>query len=230
MTNTFSLWAQQIHSQGYAFGHYPMLAMAELAQSWHHLTRDAYLADGGRYRLRRHASLIQSASTLTAVPYRPHWQPTTYNALHGGITRHFAEVDAAVLAHPAMQRVISELGGVFNAADGLVGDWYIEVHQFRIDPSEGVGRPTPEGAHRDGVDYVALLMMNRVGIDGGDTTVYDATGQLLMQHTLQTAGELMLLDDERVKHATTEIRPQAAPCYRDTLVITYRRGGFLQAG
>jgi hypothetical protein len=27
----------------------------------------------------------------------------------------------------------------------------IEAHQFRIDTAEGIGRPTPEGAHRDGV-------------------------------------------------------------------------------
>ncbi|MFX8160728.1 2OG-Fe dioxygenase family protein, partial [Acinetobacter baumannii] len=30
--------------------------------------------------------------------------------------------------------------------------WFIEAHPFRIDTSDGIGRPTPEGAHRDGVD------------------------------------------------------------------------------
>ena len=28
--------------------------------------------------------------------------------------------------------------------------WFVEAHQFRIDTLHGIGRPTPEGAHRDG--------------------------------------------------------------------------------
>ena len=36
----------------------------------------------------------------------------------------------------------------------------------------------------------------------------------------------LLLDDERVIHESTPIQPSAPGGHRDTLVLTYRAGGF----
>jgi hypothetical protein len=47
--------------------------------------------------------------------------------------------------------------------------WFVEAHQFRIDTTDGIGRPTPEGAHRDGVDLVAVFLVSRSGIKGGES-------------------------------------------------------------
>ena len=55
--------------------------------------------------------------------------------------------------------------------------WYVEAHQFRIDTTDGIGRPTPEGAHRDGVDFVAVVLVAREGIKGGETRVFEADGK-----------------------------------------------------
>src|SRR5215831_10326341 len=62
-----------------------------LRASWSALPADTYLRDGGRYRFRRHSCFVQSfePSDLSPVAHRAHWQPTTYNALHGGIERWF---------------------------------------------------------------------------------------------------------------------------------------------
>ena len=54
--------------------------------------------------------------------------------------------------------------------------WSIEAHQFRIDTVDGLGRPTPEGAHRDGVDFVAVVLVARNGVKGGETRVFEANG------------------------------------------------------
>ena len=35
------------------------------------------------------------------------------------------------------------------------------------------GQPTPEGMHRDGVDWVLVLMVRRENIKSGETTIYD---------------------------------------------------------
>ena len=37
---------------------------------------------------------------------------------------------------------------------------------------------------------------------------------------------MLLLDDERVIHETTPIQPVQGQGHRDTLVLTYRAGGF----
>jgi hypothetical protein len=199
----------------------------ELRQYWNSLPRDAYLKDAGRYRARRHASLVHDIATggLQAVPHRAHWQPVQYNALHGGMSRRFEPLEEAFLAHPGVQRCITAIG---EAAAGIAGvkRWFVEVHQVRIDTADGIGRPTPEGAHRDGVDFVAVWLAGRDDLRGGETRVFDADGPTGVRFTMRTPGTVMVLDDHRVIHETTPIQPGAAAGVRDTLIVTYRARGF----
>ena len=105
--------------------------------------------------------------------------------------------------------------------------WYVEAHAFRIDTGdEGIGRPTPEGAHRDGVDLVAVMLVARTGIRGGETRVFEADGPRGERFTLTAPWSLLLLDDARVIHESTPIQPVDATGHRDTLVLTFRSGGF----
>ena len=89
-------------------------------------------------------------------------------------------------------------------------------------------RPTPEGAHRDGVDLVAVFMLGRQGIKGGESRVLEANGPRGQRFTLTEPWSLLLLDDARVIHETTPIQPLVPGelGWRDTLVLTYRRNGF----
>ena len=105
---------------------------------------------------------------------------------------------------------------------------YVEAHPFRIDTTDGIGRPTPEGAHRDGVDLVVVILVARQGIKGGETRVFDARGPQGLRFTLTEPWSALLLDDERVIHESTPIQPidTAAGGHRDTLVLTFRQGGF----
>jgi hypothetical protein len=104
--------------------------------------------------------------------------------------------------------------------------WYVEAHPFRIDTTDGIGRPTPEGAHRDGVDLVAVILVGREGIKGGETRVFDADGPTGLRFTLHRPWTCLLLDDARVIHESTPIQPIEAYGHRDTLVLTLRAGGF----
>ena len=202
-----------------------------LTESWNRLPPDAHLKDGGRYRRRRHACFIQDlpAATLTQTPHRAHWQPTEYNALHGGFERWFDPVEPSVAEAPAWIELLTSLGRLFAQVKPATR-WYIEAHQFRIDTAGGVGRPTPEGAHRDGVDFVVVLMVGRRGVKGGETRVFDAHGPNGMRFLMQEPLTALLLDDERVIHETTPLFPADGQApdsgLRDTLVLTYRTDGF----
>ena len=198
-----------------------------LADSWSRLPRDTYLRDGGRYRSRRHSCFVQDfpSGALSAVAHRAHWQPTSYNALHGGIDRWFEPIESVVATAPAWGRLVASIGRLF-ANVGDVERWYIEAHQFRIDTEGGIGRPTPEGAHRDGVDFVALILVGRFGIRGGETRVFDAHGPSGVRFTMSEPWSMLVMDDARVVHETTPIQPDDVSGFRDTLVLTYRAGGF----
>ena len=200
-----------------------------LRPGWDHLPADAYLKDGGHYRRRRHSCFVVEGEEVTQAPHRAHWQPVQYNALHGGMQRWFEPMQPAVVQAPAWPALLRALA---QMSSGLKGrqPWYVEAHQFRIDTEGGIGRPTPEGAHRDGVDLVAVLLVSRVGIKGGETRVFDAAGPAGLRFTLTEPWTTLLLDDARVIHESTPIQPLDAAgesgSHRDTLVLTFRAGGF----
>ena len=204
--------------------------------SWCRLPPDPHLKDGGHYRHRRHACYVQDfahGGLLTAAPARAHWQPTDYNALHGGFERWFAPVEPQVAATPAWLTLIGQLGCLFATVRPSTSRWHIEAHQFRIDTKEGIGRPTPEGAHRDGVDFVVVLLVARQGVKGGETRVFQANGPHGLRFVMQEPLTALLLDDARVIHETTTILPsnphvpsEPANAWRDTLVLTFRAAGF----
>lgn len=196
-----------------------------LGPSWNELPPDQYLKDGGKYRSRRHSCFVARDGQLSQSPHRAHWQPVEYNALHGGMQRWFDPVQPRVVEQPAWSCLMLSLA---KLADGLRGPqpWYIEAHQFRIDTEGGIGRPTPEGAHRDGVDLVAVFLVAREGIKGGETRVFQADGPAGQRFTLTEPWSVLLLDDARVIHETTPIQPVDGRGHRDTLVLTARAHGF----
>jgi hypothetical protein len=198
-----------------------------IRDSWGTLPPDSHLRDGGRYRSRRHSCFIQSFSPadLVLVAHRPHWQPTTYNALHGGIERWFEPIETRVVSAQVWGGLLRGLGSLF-AQVAAVPRWHIEAHQFRIDTANGIGRPTPEGAHRDGVDFVAVILVDRHNVKGGETHVFDANGPAGVRFTMRQPWTALLMDDARVIHETTPIQAEGRPAYRDTLVLTYRSHGF----
>jgi hypothetical protein len=226
---------ENLSKTGYAFVspqdlgpvlHVDIVQLSPLEEWWSSLPRDQYLRDGGHYRSRRHACFVQEVGgTLTLAPHRAHWQPTSYNALHGGLERWFEPIAPEVVRAPVWTQLVASVGSLF-AQVRPVERWFIEAHQFRIDTAGGIGRPTPEGAHRDGVDFVALMLVRRRNVRGGETRVFDANGPSGVRFTMEEPWSLLLMDDARVIHETTPIQPDGEGGVRDTLVLTYRANGF----
>jgi len=197
------------------------------AASWNHLSVDAYMADGGRYRRRRFAAFLVSADDIIRKPHQPHYQSRDYNALNGGIERWFDACAIAVTQHPLMQSCLRLCYALFSSLTKEPPTaWHVEVHQFRIE-AQGAqhGLPTPEGLHRDGVDWVLVLLIARENIAEGVTTIYDQNKQPLGSFTLTSSFDAALVDDSRVYHGVTAVEPidPRRPAYRDVLVVTFRR-------
>ena len=232
---------QQLLREGFRFvSHTSMRELLEasgtlddwnaFAASWNDLALDTYLADYGRYRRRRHA--VFSAARAGAIGregHQPHYQSREYNALQGGIERWFEPILPAIGAGASLSTILHFCENTFGTLAPLVTNWRIEVHQFRIEARPGEpGQPTPEGVHRDGVDYVLVLMIDRVNIASGTTTIHAvADRRLLGSFTLTRPLDAALVDDARVFHGVTPVEPldPALPAYRDVLVVTFKRQG-----
>jgi len=196
------------------------------AASWADLPLDTHLPDGHRYRRRRHATLWARAGETEArrEAHRPHYQGLEYNRLVGGIERWFEPIRPEIVSGSTFAAVLAfclRFYGPLRPGS----DWHIECHQFRIEARPGAeGLPTPEGVHRDGVDYVLVMLVNRTNIESGTTTVHDATGVALGRFTLSAPLDAALVDDHRVMHGVTAVHPvdSQRPAFRDVLVVTLK--------
>jgi hypothetical protein len=239
MNKELSAIAGAVEKRGFAFVRAPdMAALLEraglrdwrsFAASWNDLGVDMYMADGGRYRRRRFGVFRATPDGILRKPHQPHYQSRDYNALNGGIERWFEPVAEAVASHPAMRAILETCHALFDRMTPAAvrpAAWHVEIHQFRIEARPGEnGLPTPEGLHRDGVDWVLVLMVRRENIASGETTIYDLRKSPLGSFTLTAPLDTAWVDDSRVFHGVTAVTPidPLLPAYRDVLVVTFRR-------
>ncbi len=194
--------------------------------SWNRLEQDQYMADGGRYRKRRHATYAITGAGQRAqlMPYQPHYQTVDYNPLNGGVARYFAPILDDLHQSITLAALLEFGNRVFSQISANL-QWHIELHQFRIEARDGkMGKPTPEGAHRDGVDFVIVVMVKRVNIDSGATTIFDLDNRLVGEFMLRDSFDMVLVNDRKLYHGVTpitQIDPDAE-AYRDVLVITFK--------
>jgi hypothetical protein len=239
ITRLFAGIAEDIERDGFAFrtgnDMRSILRMQGLdawpafASSWDDLGLDLYMADGGRYRRRRFAAFDASSGAVMRKPHQSHYQSRDHNPLNGDIERWFKPVSDRVCANGFMRGILGVCTTIFNAASpngGKAAIWHVEMHQFRIEAgSSQSGLPTPEGAHRDGVDWVCVLLVNRRNVSSGVTQIFDPEGRPLGEFTLTDPLDAVFLDDQRVFHGVTPIAPldPALKAFRDVLVLTFRR-------
>jgi hypothetical protein len=193
--------------------------------SWNGMPIDTYMADGGRYRRRLYAVYSADESGHRRSDHQPHYQGLEYNHLNGDIARWFEPIAPATGDGPTMHAVLGFCHGLFGRLAPATRRWHVEVHQFRIEAVGGEGgKPTPEGVHRDGVDYVLVLLVRRHNIASGTTTIHSPDGADLGSFTLQQPFDATLIDDRRVYHGVTPVQPidAAEPAFRDVLVVTFR--------
>jgi hypothetical protein len=197
------------------------------AASWDALEVDSYLAGRGQYRRRRHAAYsVRPDGPILRKPHQPHYQGLDYNHLYGGIERWFEPVRPAIGEGASMLAILGFCRTLFGALAPAVAAWHVEAHQFRIEarPDEA-GQPTPEGSHRDGVDFVLVLLVRRENIVSGTTTIHDLERRTLGSFTLTHPFDAALVDDRRVYHGVTAVEPldPSHEAYRDVLVVTFRK-------
>jgi hypothetical protein len=239
--------AQKIRDEGFAWvaaAQVRALLPAEavrnwptFAQSWNDLGVDTYMADNGRYRRRRFGAFAiadkgapaSEGGTLVRKPHQPHYQSRDYNPLNGGIERWFQPIRDEIGNHPTLQAILQMCFGMFHELTPAAmrpASWHVECHQFRIETRVGEeGHPTPEGLHRDGVDWVLVMLVTRQNIAEGVTSIHDNARQLLGRFTLIEPFDSAFVDDSRVYHGVTPVIPidPTKPAYRDVLVVTFRR-------
>ena len=110
------------------------------------------------------ATCLDIVRPVARVPHRAHWQPGDLQRAARRLERWFEPVDDNPTRLAGGDPPTGLVAGTGQAGGTM-------VHRSPPVPGGhhwGIGRPTPEGAHRDGVDFVAVLMLGRHQIKGGE--------------------------------------------------------------
>ncbi len=201
--------------------------IAEFAAFWPRLTIDRHMADGGTYRFRRYGEFDAPVGvSRRLMPHGPYEQPTYINNLNGGVARHFDPLEPRFVTSHTLNRLLNWLTTLYDHCEGQPRHWNIRLHPYRILATRhGRGQPTPEGLHRDGVDYIVSLLVNRRNVAGGETTITDNDGCVLWQRTLQTPMDIMIGKDALTLHGVSPVSrvDLAKDAHRDVLVVAFTR-------
>jgi hypothetical protein len=200
----------------------------DLAQEWERLETDRYLKGGARFRERRYDRFVFRPSTGESRlrAHVPYYQSGDANEYAGGIQREVAPLAESSLDNPLLLALIPFDFAKFPVAPELFADtWDVQCHQFRIIGFPGeLGDPTPEGPHRDEVDFGAIHLMHRRNAEGGESQVYTVDKEFVAEFRLESRMDTMYWADAKILHAVrpiTAIDPDQA-AIRDVLILGYR--------
>jgi hypothetical protein len=194
-----------------------------LAGSCGNLPQDCYLPDGGTYRYRRYTAFRVSSAAVAVQPHRPYFQPVEVNRVAGGIAREFAPLDPAQQGNPFLHGLLRL--NVDQLPGGAAGTWQVDVHLVRVVARPGkAGRPSPEGVHRDGFDYISIHLLGLGGpAAGGASVVVRPDGTPVTQTRLAHRLDSLYLDDRALRHDVTPLVTTGGRAHRDVLLMSFCR-------
>lgn len=225
--NTSTIDVDSLRVEGFAHARIePGVEWDLFAESWANLRPDTYMADGGKYRIRRYSEFAVDGATgsVTLLPHVAYRQERDVNHLNGGIDRLYEPFEAHVIESAALAEAFS-VSAAYLEAVRPGQTWKAQCFQNRIvTNADEVGHPAPEGVHRDGVDFVLTLFVDRVGADGGVSSVYLAQDQQLRAEVQLThPGEYLFVDDHTLLHGVTGLSLEGGRDngYRDVLIAMF---------
>jgi len=198
-----------------------------LTAEWDNLELDNYLKDGARFRERRYGRFyyVPSTGVIRLLGHTPYFQSTTANSYAGGIDRVVAQVTASSAENPLMRELIEFDFRQFPADPELRDKpWHVACHQFRIIANaDEAGDPTPEGVHRDEIDFGAIHLMSRTNTEGGYSRIYDNSRNMVAEFRLESLMDTLFWADRDVLHSVTPITAAdpTRPAVRDILILGY---------
>jgi hypothetical protein len=198
----------------------------QFANSWSDLPIDKYMADSGTYRRRRYCvfSTCSASDEFQLDPPSLHFQSLAFNTSNGGIERWYEPFSTEITNGASLGTILNEARTVFEKLSSN-RIWHVEAHQFRIEVfADELGKPTPEGIHRDGVEFGLVMMINRTNVLHGETTIYrNGYGNPIGQSTLRQPLECLFFVDTKVRHAVSSIivKNPSHRGTRDVLVVTF---------
>ena len=198
-----------------------------LAEQWNDLEPDYYLRGNATFRKRRYGRFAfqPGLRSIKLLPHKPYYQSRAANCYAGGVERVLAPLTPEFLNNPFLQALIEYDYSIFPTTPLQDrGWWVIACHQFRIvGTADADGKPTPEGVHRDEIDFGAMHLMGRENVSGGHSRIHFNDRRIKAEVVMRNHLDTLFWNDRMILHSATPIKPvnPAADAVRDILVLGF---------
>lgn len=194
------------------------VSLAKIKPDFEKLQKDRYVSAGFRYK---HIVRFKYTKDNEFVrqPLAPLYQPLIVNPTHGNIPRYYPEYE------PEYPEEIEKVLAHFVVEAKAPVDSVILFQAQRIICSHNlIGDPSVEGWHRDGVDKVGVMCVDRHNINGGVNLFRRTDGSRPRQFKMiLDPGHLIVFDDRQCMHRVTSIMPadQDEVGWRDVFLMSF---------
>jgi len=180
------------------------------------LKTDRYISEG--YRKKHIVRLKYENKKYIKLPLQPLVQSSRVNPTHGDVHREYPEIV------PTHEETYRRILNVFVKLGRVPEGGTILMQTQRVTCSDILtGQPSVEGWHRDGVESIGILCVDRHNIKGGFNEFMNSQQNVLQKELMP--GCLAVFDDRCVKHRVTPITPLDTTFdytgYRDVLLLAY---------
>lgn len=194
--------------------------------TWEHLHPDTYLSVENGIRQRRICKFEYRQRERQWTPLQDchFFQAQAHNPLLGGVQRTYSRSESTFIESPVLQTVLAADLALMDLAVGP-RDWLVTCHQFRIlCDRRNAGLATPEGRHRDGHDFVFQHLIQRQGVIGGESRIFNESGDCVFKATLTDYMETAVLNDRILLHEVSPLQTSSINSNRgsrDMLIIDF---------
>ena len=146
-------------------------------------------------------------------------QSKEYNNFQGDVERTFENLEDETLHSKGMEEMVY----LFRKLNHLPHGTEVDIHQMRVITSpDDTAEVSPEGAHQDGYDCIAMFGISRHNISGGDLLVSDSqTGKPFMSLPINE-GTGVFVNDKVLWHnaSSLETIENNDSGYMDAFILT----------
>lgn len=187
-----------------------------LRHYWSDMPLDQYLAEG--YRQRCLTRFQYRSGKLYPLKSSSVYQSRENNKVFGDLPRQFSDLNSEMIIHKSFLGLIKLF---VNNLPKLSNNQVLWVHQIRINVSPSLqGRPVPEGIHRDERLYVAIIIVDKQGIEGEMTQLFKSREEEPFWQKTIGVNQMLMFNDQRLYHNTTDfLTVDSDGGYRDIFIL-----------
>ncbi|QDU02419.1 hypothetical protein V6x_21220 [Gimesia chilikensis] len=196
-----------------------------LLKEFDQLPPDPFAQQTLRHRRLGYFLALPWKGEIVPRPGSSYAQSAYHNPEDGGNQRTFESLTPAIASNGFLQALIRfDLRQIPFGAPNFPQAVDVGVHMVRmVATHDHPGISSPNCLHKDGEPYTFIHLIQREGVEGGESVVADNDRRELFRKTLTDALDTVVVDDRAVYHQITPITSNSAVRggFRDVLLIDF---------